>query len=786
MSIKRILKSLPLQMGIPVVVVIGLVGIGLYFFVLRSVSDFADGQIEEALENISSEVYDICDENFTELMQSGRMGDKKAVVVKKAITIGIIEDYAQRNKVGCRLSEAEKGSLLEQQFESDLMGLIRMHHPEKPASTVQFKGKKYYFQHFEFRPWGWHVDLVKDTASYAPLIRRVKLAYVVTGILLLFGLMLILLLQDRFLRRPLNRIIRAIRIGQPPGYNGIFELEFLSDNISKMMLSLEEKNKWVEYLYQIAIANRGEDFFKRVADALSGALRRNTLILSYHQDENNFRPAAFSLDRQSNHAPGDLSNGLPSLQIVTEKRPIVVSSGARKQFPQAQCLSETISESYAGLPIFDREGAVTGTMNVFGDRREFTEWDLNLIKTVCQMVAVEFEYLAKKKDKATLEIQLQRSKKMEAIGLIAGGIAHDLNNVLSGIVSYPELLLMDLEENSPLRKPILTIQRSGQKAGEIVQDLLTLARRGVENKNVINLNDVVLEYLQSPEFQKLSAHHLNVSVETDLDNHLHNIQGARTQLIKVVMNLISNAAESQPSGGTITISTRNQYVDAPIKGYEDIDEGHFAVLEVKDDGFGIAAEDLTRIFEPFYSKKAMGRSGTGLGMAVVWGATHDHNGFVDIKSTEGIGSTFLLYFPVKKGKRTGGKGLIPVEEYMGRQETVLVIDDIREQREIAANILGKLNYRVTTVSSGEAALAYVEDNDVDILVLDMIMDPGMDGLETYRRLTRLKPGQKAIVASGYSETERVKEVQRLGAGEYIKKPYTMEKIGIAVKKELEK
>jgi len=389
-------------------------------------------------------------------------------------------------------------------------------------------------------------------------------------------------------------------------------------------------------------------------------------------------------------------------------------------------------------------------------------------------------------ERKKIETQLRQAQKMEAIGLLAGGVAHDLNNVLSGIVSYPDLLLMDLEEDSPLRKSILAIQSSGQKAAEIVQDRLALARRGVENKSVLNLDDIISEYLKSPEYEKLTKYHSNVSVETNLDTKLMNIAGSPTQLRKMIMNLVSNAAEAQPSGGKITISTRNQYVDTPIKGYEEIKEGDFVVLEIEDTGLGIAPEDLSRIFEPFYTKKVMGRSGTGLGMAVVWGTAHDNNGYLDLKSTEGVGTTFSLYFPITRGEKIRKKGLIPVEEYMGKKEKILVIDDIREQRDIAANILDKLNYTVTTVSSGEDAVEYMKNNSVDLLILDMIMEPGIDGLETYRRIINLHSTQKTIIASGYSETGRVKEAQKLGVGEYIKKPYTLEKIGIAVKEELEK
>jgi|GEM_PF-6557766 len=385
-----------------------------------------------------------------------------------------------------------------------------------------------------------------------------------------------------------------------------------------------------------------------------------------------------------------------------------------------------------------------------------------------------------------LEQQLQQSKKMEAIGLLAGGVAHDLNNVLSGVVSYPELLLLNLPEDNPLREPIQRIRRSGQKAAEIVQDLLTLARRGVKNKTILNLNDVVLEYLKSTEYETLSSYHSKVTTETNLDKDLLNIEGSPTQLVKMIMNLVSNAAEAQPAGGVITISTRNQYVDVPIQGYEVIKEGDYIVLEIKDLGLGIATEDLNRIFEPFYTKKVMGISGTGLGMAVVWGTIHDHDGQINVESIEGMGTTFSLFFPVRRGKEPTIQEIIPFEKYFGGNETILVVDDDSEQREIASSILTKLNYTVTSVSSGEDAVEYLKDKSTDLLILDMIMEPGIDGLETYRRITKINPNQKAIIVSGYSETERVKEAQELGAGKYIRKPYTLEEIGIAVKEELTK
>lgn len=385
-----------------------------------------------------------------------------------------------------------------------------------------------------------------------------------------------------------------------------------------------------------------------------------------------------------------------------------------------------------------------------------------------------------------LERQLHRAQKMEAIGSLAGGVAHDLNNILSGIVSYPELILMELPEDSPLRKPVSTVKKSGEKAVAIVQDLLTLARRSVAIKEVTNLNKILEEYLKSPEYFKLKSFHPWVQVRTDLTGNLGNISGSPVHLFKTVMNLVSNAAEAIPKDGAIWISTENVYVNGPKGAFEDVANGHYAVLKIKDNGIGIAQDDVSKIFEPFYTKKKMGRSGTGLGMAVVWGTMKDHNGYIDVKSIEGHGTTFILYFPITWKEEEKVEDVLSIEDYKGNGEAILIIDDVEEQRDIAASMLEKLDYSVQIVSSGEGAIEYMKDHSADLLILDMIMDPGMDGFDTYSQIVEMHPGQKAIIVSGFSETKRVRDAQKRGAGPYLKKPYTLEEIGLAVKKELGK
>ena len=447
---------------------------------------------------------------------------------------------------------------------------------------------------------------------------------------------------------------------------------------------------------------------------------------------------------------------------------------AMQEDPQRPVVSENETRTKSGEKVW-----ITWTYKpIFNDENRFTEIlcignDITELKLAGQ-------------EKEELQAQLQRAQKMEAIGTLAGGVAHDLNNILSGIVSYPELLLMDLPDDSPLRKPILTIQKSGEKAAAIVQDLLTLARRGVEATEVINLNSIVSDYLLSPEHARLEMEHPRVTVAKRLDENLLNILGSPVHLSKTVMNLVSNAAEAMADGGKIAITTENRHMDRIKNAFDDINKGDYATLIVTDTGIGIPAEDIDRIFEPFYTKKTMGRSGTGLGMAVVWGTVKDHRGYIDIQSSEGQGTEVTLYFPVTRKVSARESKIASIQEYMGNGEAILVVDDIEEQRLIATEILEKLGYHVTTAASGRAAVAYIHNHRADLVMLDMIMEPGIDGLETYRQILEIHPGQKAIIASGYSESVRVKATQRLGAGTYVKKPYLLEKIGRAVKAELAK
>jgi PAS domain S-box-containing protein len=403
---------------------------------------------------------------------------------------------------------------------------------------------------------------------------------------------------------------------------------------------------------------------------------------------------------------------------------------------------------------------------------------VSVIRDVSDMKAAEAET-------RTLREKLARSEKMEALGLLAGGVAHDLNNILSGIVSYPELLLMRKGLDEKTRKALKVIQASGERAAAVVNDLTTISRGIASNKEVINLNSIVREYLISPEFYKLNLPEANIHLKTDLASNLSNIVASRLHIRKSIMNLVTNAAEAIETGGQIIISTKNCYLDRPLKDYNQVNAGEYVVLSISDTGSGISDEEVNRIFEPFYTKKVMGRSGTGLGLTVVWNTVQDHNGYVVVTNPQNV-TRFNLYFPITQDAIKERLKKISINEYLGNHENILVVDDEANQRNIACEMLKTLGYKTVEAQSGEAAVEQVRENAFDLILLDMIMPAGMNGHETYKQILSYFPGQKAIIASGFSINDDVKAAQQLGAGQFIKKPYTIEELGLAIKSELSK
>ncbi len=394
--------------------------------------------------------------------------------------------------------------------------------------------------------------------------------------------------------------------------------------------------------------------------------------------------------------------------------------------------------------------------------------------------------ITEKRNSERLQIEtqqkLERAERMESLGLLAGGVAHDLNNMLGPVAGYAELLLREVEPDTRIAGRIQKIVKSAHDAADVIQDLLTLARRGRYPLESLLLNNVIRVYLESPGFEALKQRHPGITVDLNLCSSGGMINGSSPHLSKVIMNLISNAFEAMGQSGTLIVSTEKRHLQSLIGGYGTVAPGEYVLLRVKDSGVGILQEDLDKIFEPYFSRKKMGRSGTGLGLSIVYGVVKDHNGFYDVFSEPGKGTEFILYFPAISGNIQNTTRESAMEVGTG---TILVVDDLQEQRELTRDILSSLGYTVNVAENGHEAIEAIKRQPADVVVLDMIMEPEFDGLDAFREILKIRPNQPCIIVSGFAETERVREVQQLGGGPYVRKPFSVETIGMAVREALQ-
>ncbi|EKD35336.1 MAG: signal transduction histidine kinase [uncultured bacterium] len=320
----------------------------------------------------------------------------------------------------------------------------------------------------------------------------------------------------------------------------------------------------------------------------------------------------------------------------------------------------------------------------------------------------------------------------------------------------------------------------------MVADLLTVARGIASERKVCALNVLVREYLESPEYKKLVVGQPGILWTMRLDEDAGQLACSPIHIKKSLMNLVINAAEAIVGAGRIVIATGRATVGRDRAAVLGVDPGSYAVIEVGDSGQGISRDDLDHIFEPFYTKKMMDRSGTGLGLTVVWNTVQDHYGSIAVDSSLG-GTTFTLYFPASADfSRAETDAPQAIDDLpRGAGETVLVVDDEALQLDIADRMLRQLGYEVLTVASGEQAVQLLNHAMVDLLVLDMLMEPGIDGRETYERILALHPGQKALIVSGFSENSDVKQAKKLGAGGFLQKPYSLKELAKTVRQILD-
>lgn len=382
-------------------------------------------------------------------------------------------------------------------------------------------------------------------------------------------------------------------------------------------------------------------------------------------------------------------------------------------------------------------------------------------------------------EKKTLQTQILRAQRIEAIGTLAGGIAHNFNNLLMGIQGNATLARLEADDGGAVRRKLENIERLVKSGAKLTAQLLGYARGGRYEIKTMNLNDLVKDI--SNTFAQARK---DIVVELDLSEPLKGIEADQGQMEQVLLNLLVNAADAMPKGGKVIVRTKNvSHREMLGKTYKPR-PGMYVLLEVTDSGAGMDRKTLARIFEPFFTTKGMGK-GTGLGLASAYGIVKGHFGYIDVSSREEKGSTFLIYLPATEKKVMKEKEL--PSGIMTGSGTVLIVDDEEMILEVGRGMLEKLGYKVLTAETGKQAVETYMKNQaaIDLVVLDLVM-PDMSGRETYDHLRKTNPDLRVLLSSGFSIDSLAKEMLDHGCDGFIQKPFLIQELSQELTKIMER
>ncbi|MEA1948710.1 MAG: response regulator, partial [Thermodesulfobacteriota bacterium] len=369
-------------------------------------------------------------------------------------------------------------------------------------------------------------------------------------------------------------------------------------------------------------------------------------------------------------------------------------------------------------------------------------------------------------EKTMLEVQLQQAHKMQAIGTLASGFAHNFNNLLMGIMANVSIMLLDIDSNHQYYKYLKNIEKQVTNGSKLAGQLAGYARAGRDGVKPINLNRLFKETCDTFKIAKKE-----IIIHQDLDENLYGIESDIGQIEQVLLNLYVNAADAMPEGGDLFLKTMN-ITDKEMTGKPyDPKPGDYVLLTVRDNGAGMDKETRERIFEPFFTTKGLTK-GTGLGLSSAYGIIKGHGGYIDVDSEKGCGTTFSIYLPATKKKVEKEKELH--EEIIMGNETVLLVDDENMVIEGCREMLTKMGYNVTIARNGKDAIEIYKENQdkIDIVIIDIIM-PGLSGGETYDILQEMNPDINVLLSSGHSINGQATEILERGCNGFIQKPFNI-------------
>jgi PAS domain S-box-containing protein len=384
-------------------------------------------------------------------------------------------------------------------------------------------------------------------------------------------------------------------------------------------------------------------------------------------------------------------------------------------------------------------------------------------KIVAQILDITDQLRAEQENKQ-LETQLHHAQKMEAVGTLAGGVAHDFNNILTAIQGYASLMRLKMDSEHPLDEYVDGIEDGVTSAANLTNQLLGFARKSKYTLRPTNLNEIVEKSCKM--FTRTTK---DIKVIQMCQEDIWKVEADPGQMEQVLLNLYLNARHAMPDGGELYIQTKNVTLSEDYCRPFEVPGGNYVNVSVTDEGTGMDKETMERIFEPFFTTKEVGE-GTGLGLASAYGIIKNHNGFIRVYSEKGHGATFNISLPASDAEDLDDVHV--KTELIRGSETILLVDDEEAPIHVEEMMLKELGYRVLTARSGKEAISLYKENKggLDLVALDMIM-PEMGGRDTYDRLKKIDPDVKVLLVSGYSLNKQVEELLEKGCNGFMQKPF---------------
>ncbi len=734
-------KSLTFRIALPVVVMSILLGISLYFIVLKTVSDFAENEIQRDLNSLSRRIYNVCNINFENLLMSGQANDPEEFIIRQGMTLGQIEDFLNLEALnGYVYDLQDKRLLLKTHLPKAAQKIMTDLTEKNKMISLGIENQSYFAYHFDFSPWNWQITIIKNQKEYAALINKVKHVHLYTMVIVLLISTLLILFIYQSIKGPINLIIKPLQKGEKPDYKGMDAFEFLSRTIAGMMDSIQQN----EEKYRALVETTNDFVWEVDHDGKYTYASPSILHILGYVPEEVIGKTPFSLmpPNEAARTKAFFKEKLRSQETFTG----LVNMNFHKN-------GHSVTLETNGVPIFDENGNFRGYRGIDRD--------------ISERIRAEKEHLE-------LENQRQQLHKIEAIGTLAGGLAHDFNNLLSVIMGNLSLAEVEVKNGSDITKYLREAEAASRRAGDLASQLITFSKGGTPIKKIGSIGrlieDVTLEVLKDS----------NIEPAFEISEDLITVEYDDNQMKHALKNLIVNARESMPEGGKIDIRARNykltdQTAHSGLAGTK----GDYVKINIRDHGVGIKKEHMHKIFDPYFSTKPMGaQKGTGLGLTISYSIISNHDGMINVNSRPDVGTIVSLYIPAYERPEKPAMLAEPVKivQDIIRPHRILLMDDEEMIRNLGKRILNKNGYDTELAENGEQAIelfenAIVTGKPFDLVILDLTVKGGMGGAKTITRLREIDPTVKAIVSSGYFSDPVMRDHKNYGFILSLPKPY---------------